>query len=101
MRGETMGRHYKPTPDHVPQQGDAVSVLALGLFECDRCGALCQKITMARVGDDGTVREAERPPGEVVCNGCTAKEQTAIRRANRQAANRKAWASKARVKVKG
>jgi hypothetical protein len=81
-------------------EGHITSLPVHALFACCRCGALCERLTRAKVTCGG-IGAAERPPGEVVCNGCTAKEQTAIRRANRQAANRKAWASKARVKVKG
>jgi hypothetical protein len=79
-------------------EGHITSLPVHALFACCRCGALCERLTRAKVTSGG-IGEAERPPGEVVCNGCTAKEQAAEDAKRDAAYARKAWARRHRSKT--
>jgi hypothetical protein len=80
----------------MPSEGTITSLPVHALFACCRCGALCERLTRAKVTCGG-IGAAERPPGEVVCNGCTAKEQTENDAKRDAAYARKAWARRAKT----
>jgi hypothetical protein len=58
---------------HDAHEGTITSLPVHALFSCCRCGELCERLTRAKVTCGG-IGAAERPAGEVVCNGCMKKK---------------------------
>jgi hypothetical protein len=61
---------------------------------CDRCGGLCERLTVAEVLPDGRIgKPLMRPGREIVCNECIRKE-TESEEAKRYADQmQRAWAN--------
>lgn len=81
-----------PTQDATPREGDVAGFHVIAWFKCDKCGEMCKRLTVANVGPDRLI--VERPPGEIVCNACTSREQDGIKAENKRHRARQSWAKR-------